>query len=86
MADRTVEVGSPRNDVLLGGAADRVRADVGQVMAHRDPGHANWLETAGHARGTMCFRWVGAKEHVHPTARVVKFSKDGRFIKTWGRH
>lgn len=45
------------------------------VLAHRDPGHANWLETAGHARGTMCFRWVGAKEHVHPTARVVKFSE-----------
>ena len=28
VAGRTVEVGSPRNDVLLGGAADRVRADV----------------------------------------------------------
>ncbi|TXH05911.1 MAG: DUF1214 domain-containing protein [Nevskiaceae bacterium] len=44
------------------------------VIAHRDPGHANWLETAGHHRGTMCFRWVGAKEHVHPQTRVVKFA------------
>jgi hypothetical protein len=42
------------------------------VIAHHDPHHANWLETAGHDRGTMCFRWVGAKEHVHPTTRVVK--------------
>lgn len=40
------------------------------VLAHRDPGHANWLETAGHDRGTMCLRWVGAKEHVHPQTRV----------------
>ncbi|EIT67881.1 DUF1214 domain-containing protein [Hydrocarboniphaga effusa] len=44
------------------------------VLAHRDPGHANWLETAGHDRGTMCLRWVGAKEHVHPQTRVVKFA------------
>jgi hypothetical protein len=44
------------------------------VIAHRDPGHANWLETAGHKVGTLCFRWVGAKEHVHPTTRVVKLS------------
>jgi len=45
------------------------------VLAHRDPQHPNWLETAGHARGTMCMRWVGASEHVHPTAEVVKFSQ-----------
>lgn len=43
------------------------------VIAHRDPGHANWLETAGHDRGTLCFRWVGATEHVHPATRVMKF-------------
>lgn len=42
------------------------------VLAHRDPGVANWLETAGHERGTMCMRWVGAAEHVHPSTRVVK--------------
>lgn len=45
------------------------------VIAHRDPGHPNWLETAGHDRGTMCFRWVGAKEHVHPETRVVKLNQ-----------
>jgi hypothetical protein len=42
------------------------------VLAHRDPGHPNWLETAGHARGTMCLRWVGAKEHPDPVTRVVR--------------
>ncbi len=45
---------------------------VTMVVSHRDPGLANWLETAGHNRGTMCFRWVGAKEQVHPQTRVVK--------------
>ncbi|MDH4458880.1 MAG: DUF1214 domain-containing protein [Nevskia sp.] len=44
------------------------------VLAHRDPGHANWLETAGHGSGTMCLRWVGAKEHVQPLTRVVKIT------------
>ena len=43
------------------------------VVAHRDPGLANWLDTAGHRRGTMCLRWVGAAEHPDPSARVVPF-------------
>jgi hypothetical protein len=44
------------------------------VLAHRDPQHPNWLETAGHDKGTMCFRWVGASEQVHPQTRVVAFA------------
>ncbi|MEQ1439053.1 DUF1214 domain-containing protein [Fontimonas sp. SYSU GA230001] len=44
------------------------------VLAHRDPGHPNWLETAGHQRGTMCLRWVGAREAVQPQTRVVKLA------------
>jgi hypothetical protein len=45
------------------------------VLAHRDPGHPNWLSTAGHDCGTMCLRWVGADEPVHPTTRVVAFDR-----------
>ncbi len=41
------------------------------VIAGRDPGRPNWLETAGHAEGTMCFRWIGAVEIVDPRTRVV---------------
>lgn len=41
------------------------------VVAAGDPGRPNWLETAGHRRGTMCFRWIGAPEPVHPCTRVV---------------
>jgi hypothetical protein len=44
------------------------------VLAHRDPGVANWLDTAGHRCGTLCFRWIGAAEIVHPSTRVVKLA------------
>ncbi|MGH8528906.1 MAG: DUF1214 domain-containing protein [Nevskiales bacterium] len=45
------------------------------VLSQRNPDHRNWLETAGHNKGTFCFRWVGAKEHVHPMTRVVKLAQ-----------
>ncbi len=56
--------------------SSRVDVDGGVtlVLAHRDPGHANWLTTDGHTRGTMCWRWVGASEHIHPQTRVVKLN------------
>ena len=44
------------------------------IVAHADPGLPNWLETTGHASGTMCFRWVRAEEHPQPRTRVVKLS------------
>ncbi len=43
---------------------------VTMVLAHRDPGHANWLDTCGHRRGTMCLRWVGAEEHPTPLTEL----------------
>ena len=45
------------------------------VIAHRDPGHPNWLQTAGHERGTICWRWLGATLPVHPVARVVNLGE-----------
>jgi len=42
------------------------------VVAHRDPGLPNGLETAGHRRGNVCLRWVGAREHPVPRARVAR--------------
>lgn len=42
------------------------------VVAHADPGVANWLDTAGHRRGTMCLRWVGARERPVPRTRVMR--------------
>ncbi|MEE8581400.1 MAG: DUF1214 domain-containing protein [Myxococcota bacterium] len=45
------------------------------LVAHRDPGVDNWIDTAGHSRGTMCLRWIGATEHPDPVTRVVKSSE-----------
>ena len=44
------------------------------VVAHADPGDPNWIDTAGHARGTMCVRWVRAESHPEPRTRVVKLA------------
>ena len=46
------------------------------VVAHRDPGVANWLDTAGHKRGTVGVRWVGPDVvDVLPSTRVVKLTE-----------
>jgi hypothetical protein len=41
------------------------------VVAARDPGIANWLDTAGNGAGAMIFRWVRATEAPVPATRVV---------------
>ena len=41
------------------------------VIAHQDPGHANWLDTSGHRTGTMFFRWLHADPDQLPVCRVV---------------
>jgi hypothetical protein len=48
------------------------------VVAHRDPGLPNWLQTAGHRQGTMTFRWIRADEHPQPQTRVVKLGELSR--------
>jgi hypothetical protein len=42
------------------------------VVAREDPGHPNYISTAGHDHGTMCVRWVRAESHPEPRCRVVK--------------
>lgn len=41
------------------------------VVAARDPGVGNWIDTCGHTSGTALLRWLGAAEHPVPTCRVV---------------
>jgi hypothetical protein len=55
----------------------RLRGDgsVQIALAHEDPGVPNWLETAGHRRGTLCLRWVGAREHPVPATRVARLAE-----------
>jgi hypothetical protein len=51
------------------GADRRLRV----VVAHRDPGVANWLDTAGHGEGVLQYRWVWARTNPAPTLRSVRF-------------
>jgi hypothetical protein len=48
------------------------------VVARSDPGVPNWVETAGHSRGTMGLRWVKASRHPQPSTRVVKLRELAR--------
>jgi hypothetical protein len=41
------------------------------VVAARDPGVPNWIDTCGHDRGTALLRWLGAATHPLPSCRVV---------------
>lgn len=48
------------------------------VVAGRDPGVANWLDTAGHRHGTIGVRWVGPNvADVVPKARVARLGATG---------
>lgn len=44
------------------------------VIAHKDPGHPNWIETAHHPHGTMGLRIVKGKEVPTLSQRVMKVS------------
>ncbi len=41
------------------------------VVAHRDPGVPNWLDTMGHRSGAMVFRWVVSDGAPEPRCTVV---------------
>ena len=43
------------------------------VLSERDPGIANWLDTAGHSNGAMILRCVRTTSAPTPTARLVSF-------------
>ena len=33
--------------------------------------YKNWIDTCGHDRGTMCWRWIRAAAHPQPRTRIV---------------
>lgn len=45
------------------------------VVAHEDPGVPNWLDTMGHTKGPLLFRWVVADHGPAATTKVVPFSE-----------
>lgn len=54
----------------------RIDADgrVRVVVAHRDPGLANWLDTTGLSEGVLQYRFIWARTTPQPTARLVPLS------------
>ena len=60
--------------VTINGGQVTYRADGSWVIvvAPRDPGHPNWVSTAGHPRGRIWFRWFyPSATPSRPTTRVV---------------
>jgi hypothetical protein len=55
----------------------RYRPDGGAtlVLAHRDPGVPNWLNTTGHELGTLLYRVVHGVKPSYPKTRVVKLAE-----------
>ncbi len=45
------------------------------VLAHHDPGVANWLDTGGHGSGMLIGRWYRCSSHPTPQATKVKLSE-----------
>jgi hypothetical protein len=50
------------------------------VIAHRDPGVPNWLDTAGHAEGMLQYRWAWTRTNPAPTLRSVRFADLARAL------
>ncbi|WP_380874649.1 hypothetical protein ACFB49_00350 [Sphingomonas sp. DBB INV C78] len=44
------------------------------IVAHRDPGLPNWLDTGGLERGMMLLRWYRASATPVPDVRLIKFA------------
>ena len=44
------------------------------IVAARDPGVGNWMDTAGHSHGTMGLRWNMAFDPPRPNCRVVRIA------------
>ena len=44
------------------------------VVAKKNPGFGNWIDTAGHREGTALLRWISAKRRPVPQCRVVRMS------------
>ena len=45
------------------------------MIARRDPGVWNWLDTAGHREGHVFTRWLPAADPPVPDCKVVKFDQ-----------
>jgi hypothetical protein len=70
------------NESSLNGSQVRVDRDgvLRVVVAGRDPGVPNWLDTAGYDSGAVQGRWTGCASTPVPSARVVKLAELRRYL------
>ncbi len=45
------------------------------VVAHRDPGVQNWLDTGAHPEGMLQYRWIFTQDNPAPSVKIVPFEK-----------
>jgi hypothetical protein len=66
----------------LNGLQAKVDADgkFRAVLAHRDPGVANWLDTGGNLYGMLIGRWYRCSGHPTPSVTRVKFADLDRHL------
>jgi hypothetical protein len=50
------------------------------ILAHRDPGVANWLDTGGHLYGMLIGRWYRCSSHPTPEVTKVKLAELDRHL------
>lgn len=64
-----------RSSITNAGAVARSDGTVRMVIAHQDPGAANWLDTGGRTRGFMLFRWIDNPAPPPVYTRVVSLAE-----------
>jgi len=45
------------------------------VVAHRDPGVPNWLDTGGETEGVLQYRWIWSRDNPQPGGSIVPFAR-----------
>jgi hypothetical protein len=61
--------------VSKGNAVYEKDGSIKVIVAHKNPGTGNWIDTCSHIEGTMCWRWYRLPEGVEavqPKCEVVK--------------
>lgn len=66
----------------LNGAQTHVDRDgkVRWVVAHRDPGVQNWIDTEGRQQGYLTYRWIWTKDRTQPQAKLVKLAELKKYL------
>ncbi len=50
------------------------------VIAHRDPGVQNWLDTTGNREGMIQYRWIWTRTNPQPSVRAVPFAEIAKHL------